>query len=83
MTLKVEHEVTDINKWKSEFEKIDAERKRHGVPTSEHKWVETNGQLIVTVAHTVTDKDKQKAFRDSPEGKAHRIRAGIVEPHWP
>lgn len=31
------------------------------------------GKIIVT--HTVTDKDKQKAFRESQKGKDHRGKA--------
>jgi hypothetical protein len=72
MTKKMKHSVTDINKWTSVQADIDAERKQHGVPSS--SWVkDKDGKVIVT--HTVTDKVKQKAFRESQKGKDHRKKA--------
>jgi hypothetical protein len=75
MPKKVKHKVEDIEKWKTEHANIDAERKKHGVASS--SWEEKNGKVIVT--HTVTDKDKQKAFRQSQKGKDQRKKAKADE----
>jgi hypothetical protein len=72
MTKKMKHSVTDINKWTSAHTDINDERKQHGV-TSSKSVPDKDGKVIV--AHTVTDKVKQKAFRESQKGKDHRKKA--------
>ena len=47
-----------------------SERKKHGVPSSTYSFEEKDGAFIVFVSHEVTDKDRQKAFRESPDGEA-------------
>jgi hypothetical protein len=75
MPNEVTHTVTDIKKWENRFANMAAERKRHGVSSS--RYLRKDGKVIVT--HTVTDKDAQKAFRESQKGKDNRSDSSADE----
>jgi len=76
--MKIRHSVKDIDEFRIKFANIDCERQRHGVPSSVWE-IDPNDPNTITIIHTVTDKNKQEAFRQSQRGKYHRRMATVVE----